>query len=377
MLSIEMMAAEHGDALWIEYGSGSAPCVLAIDGGPQVEDSPLLERMRQRTASGARLRIELLIVSHVDADHIDGALAALKSLPLGVELGDVWFNGFEHLGPGDLLGPGTGELLSEELRRKGLPWNAAFGSSTPADCVAGASNAVVVHPNVDLPSVDVAGLQVTLLSPTLAKLTKLRNVWRSVVRGAGIAKDQLGELPTNEQETPTSGADDLLGRADVWPPDLRALADKTPRLDGAEANGSSIGVLAEYQEGGRICRLLLGADCHSPVLESSLDLLLAARGIERLHLDAFKLPHHGSRHNLTNRLLEKIRCRRYLVSTNGDRSGHPDHEALARVIVKGGPNAALLFNYESKFNRRWMNPPAGAPSYSTEYGNGALRVQLL
>lgn len=380
MLSIEMLAAERGDALWIEYGSGPAPHVVAIDGGPQVDDSPLLARMRQRTGGGVRLCIDLLIISHVDADHIDGALAALRSLPLGVTFGDIWFNGFEHLGPGDLLGPGTGELLSEVLRSRGLPWNVAFGSSASAGAdarVSGAGNAAVVHPDGDLPSLNVAGLQVTLLSPTVAKLAKLRKVWRSVVQGAGVAKDALGELPIDEQETWTEVADDLLGRADVWPPDVRALAEKPPRLDGAEANGSSIGVLAEYQEGGKTCRLLLTADCHSPVLEGSLDRLLAARGIERLHLDAFKLPHHASLHNLTNRLLEKVRCRCYLVSTNGDRFGHPDHEALARVIVKGGPDAALLFNYESTFNRRWMKPPPGVPPYATKYGNGALRVQLL
>jgi len=377
MLSIEMLAAGHGDALWIEYGNSLAPRVVAIDGGPQEDDSPLLARMRQRTAGGARLRIELLVVSHVDADHIDGVLAALKSLPSGVTFGDIWFNGSEHLGPGDLLGPGTGELLSEELRRKGLPWNEAFGSSAATDHASSANNAVVVHPDVDLPSVDVAGLQVTLLSPTPAKLTKLRKVWRSVVQRAGVAKDTMGDLPIDEQETPTESAYDLLGRTDMWPPDICTLADIPPTLDKAEANGSSIGMLAEYQEGGKTCRFLLTADCHSPVLEDSLDRLLAARGIERLPLDAFKLPHHGSRHNLTNRLLDKVRCRRYLISTNGERSGHPDHEALARVIVRGGPDAALLFNYESAFNQGWKNPPPGTPSYSTEYGNGVLRVQLL
>ena len=119
--------------------------------------------------------------------------------------------------------------------------------------------------------------------------------------------------------------------------------------------------------------VLLGADCHASVLESSVDRLLASRRAERLRLDAFKLPHHGSRHNLTNALLGKLSSRRYLVSTNGDRFSHPDHEALSRVLLNGGVDPTLFFNYRSKFNERWKNPPPGAPKTRPSTAMGSAR----
>ena len=41
-------------------------------------------------------RFELLIVSHIDNDHIDGALELLADRTLGVTFDDVWFNGYHH-----------------------------------------------------------------------------------------------------------------------------------------------------------------------------------------------------------------------------------------------------------------------------------------
>jgi hypothetical protein len=366
MFSIEMMAAEYGDALWIEYGKSSAPRIVAIDGGPQTNGSPLYTRLHERAQGGTKVHVELLIVTHIDADHINGALAALRSLPPTVSFGDIWFNGFKHLVPRDLLGPEAGEQLSRHLVKSGLPWNDRLQQE-----------AVVVPTKGELPAFDFEGLHLTLLSPTPDKLARLHKVWKSVIQKAGMAVDALGEIPLDEREAETDGPDDLLGRSDTWPPDVRALADRKPKLDGAEANGSSIGILAEYREGGRTYSALLAADCHAPVLESSLDRLLAARDQERLKLDAFKLAHHGSRHNLTNGLLERLSCRRYLISTSGKRFSHPDHEALARVVVKGGPEPTLLFNYDTPRNLDWKKPLSGAPAFKTRHGDGSLLVPLV
>lgn len=361
-----MMAAEYGDALWIEYGNSSAPRIVAIDGGPQRDRSPLHVRLHERAKGGSKVHVELLIITHVDADHINGALAALKSLPPTVSFGDIWFNGFKHLVPQDLLGPAAGELLSQHLVKSGLPWNAKLNEG-----------ALVVPPTGELPVFDFQGLHLTLLSPTADKLARLHKVWKSVLEKSGMASDALGSIPADQQETETGRPDDLLGRSDTWPPDVRALTDRKPKLDAAEANGSSIGLLAEYQEGGKTYAVLLGADCHAPVLESSLTRLLASRDRERLKVDAFKLPHHGSSHNLTNGLLEKLSCRQYLISTNGNRFSHPDHEALARILVKGGTQPALLFNYDTPRNLDWKKPLHGAPAFTTRHGSGSLLVPLI
>lgn len=49
-------------------------------------------------------------------------------------------------------------------------------------------------------------------------------------------------------------------------------------------------------------------------------------------------------------LLQRITCKRYLLSTNGNQLYHPDREAVARVINSGVDEPELLFNYRSKHN---------------------------
>ena len=68
---------------------------------------------------------------------------------------------------------------------------------------------------------------------------------------------------------------------------------------------------------------------------------------------AFKLPHHGSRRNVSVELLGTVACPMYLFSTDGSVFGHPDPKAVARVIRHGGPGPTLCFNYRSEPNRRW------------------------
>jgi len=93
--------------------------------------------------------------------------------------------------------------------------------------------------------------------------------------------------------------------------DIKALADAPFQSDRTPPNGSSIAFLAEYQ--GKSCMFL--GDAHAPVLVDAIERLLAHRGEEKLRVDAMKLPHHGSRNNVSRELIELLDCPRYLVST--------------------------------------------------------------
>lgn len=73
----------------------------------------------------------------------------------------------------------------------------------------------------------------------------------------------------------------------------------------------------------------------------------------RQSVDALKLPHHGSRFNVSNNLTEQITSSRYLFSSNGSRTHHPHPEAVARVIVAQRDNAELVFNYRTQYTEPW------------------------
>lgn len=320
-ISIEMLPAAHGDCLWIEYGTGSRTARVLVDCGTASCYKNVLRGRIQSLAAGER-HVELFILSHIDADHIGGALPLLaEAKALGVTFGDIWFNAWRHLS--GYLGAEQGEEFSALIQQNGFSWNAWK-----------AGEAIVLGgetlPACTLPG----GMVMTLLSPSRDKLAALAPKWKKEI-------EALNRTPGK--------ADDFLGAVVSSSKDVIALADAKFTPDAAANNGSSIAVLLEYQ--GK--RVLLGADAHAPLLVASIKKLLARRGAQKLALDAFKLPHHGSQNNLNIELMQLLDCRKYLVSTNGSHFNHPDREAIGRAIHYGGERPALYFNYESRLNSVW------------------------
>ena len=346
MFLVHALPADHGDCLWIEYGRAADPRRILIDGGT----ARTYPRLRAHIEALPRSRrgFELMIVSHIDNDHIDGALELLADRSLGVSFGDVWFNGYHHTAPSlrprpRVLGPAQGERLGALLTRRGAPWNRAF---------AGAS--VVVPALGRLPAFTLAdGLRLTLLSPTWTELTTLRRRWQQVLA-------EVGWRPGRSPPTRLRGG--ILGS-----PSVARLATLPFAADDAPANGSSIAVLAEY--GRRRC--LLAADAFASVLADGLRRLASERGTATIDVDLCKLPHHGSRKNVDRALLARMRCFNYLISTDGSRYGHPDPEALARIVTDGRTQPGLFFNYRSAANRRWANARLQAThGFTSEYPAG-------
>jgi hypothetical protein len=75
--------------------------------------------------------------------------------------------------------------------------------------------------------------------------------------------------------------------------------------------------------------------------------------VPTLQVDVLKLPHHGSQANVLPELFDVVRADHCIVSTNGDRFHHPDDEAMARVITRGGPGHTIWFNYRSERTEPW------------------------
>jgi len=329
MFRIEMLPAEQGDALFIEYGSASSPHRVLIDAGVRKTSGLVRERIGELPAS--KRHFDLLIVTHVDSDHIGGIPKLLDDTSLGVTFDDVWFNGWRHLQP-DRLGPVEGEIFSAQLDKREWDWNAAFDEK-----------AVVVRPTGRLPKRELpGGMTLTLLSPTVHRLEVLRDEWKKVVEEAhleaGVQDENLAEAARRK------GIPDLLGdRLDV-----QKRADEKLVPDKAPANGSTIAVLAEFD--GKSC--LLTGDAHPDVFEEGLKRLCKDRRKERIAVTALKVPHHGSRFNVSTSALELIETDRYLFSTNGNQTKHPHLEGVARTIVRGG-EPTLFFNYKVETTAPW------------------------
>ena len=329
MFRIEMLPAGHGDCLWIEYGDPKAPRRVLIDGGAAGTYKRAL-RERLRGLRENERRFELLVVTHIDADHITVILELLEDSETRFQARDIWFNGYRHLPDEkpETLGPVQGERLTDLLVKR--PWNREFKEA-----------AVVVQADGDLPRLQLeGGLVLTLLSPTPGKLADLKPEWEKEVRKAGLDPNQPRP---GEVESPEGF--DLLGS-----PDVEALAAEAFSEDSAKANGSSIALLAEFE--GR--RLLLTGDAHPGIMTAAIKRLA---GGGRLAVDACKLPHHGSKANVNRQFLQALDCRKWLFSTNGAYFRHPDRQTVARVIKWGGAQPELGFNYRTQYNDVWDGKP--------------------
>ena len=340
-LSIEMLRAKDGDALWLEYGLDEVNSIL-IDGGRECAQSAICERIK-----GLNKPLTLLVLSHIDADHLEGAIRLLSRPTDGLCVDQVWYNGFHHLfsqvdGDSTLRGPAfrateddlprsplQGEVVSALLCKLGLErvWNLPVMHG-PMCIKEGEPLPVFILPGE---------LRLTLLSPSSSSLSNLRALWKKSLNsehlwpsvGDGFSAD-LPEIETRIACPNIDNDDAVRGGADVT-------------LDTGIANGSSIAFLAEFHG---LSALML-ADAHAPQIESSIRQLLHVRKKSRLTVDALKLSHHGSRRNMTPALAQLVDARHVLISTNGAIHGHPDPESINQLIAESRRKMTFHFNYPS------------------------------
>ena len=354
MFRLHVLPAGVGDALVLDYGTTNGLHRVVVDGGVKKTAEPLAGFL------GPTPEIELLVVTHIDNDHIAGILHLLEADLSRPRLGDVWFNGFCHLpGPLEPMGPVEGERLTSLMVARQLPWNTnpAFGGG-PVTVGEAAAPRTATLPG---------GLSCTVISPGLDELRKLRATWAPVVQEADLDPAR----PVEPEPLPPAGRLERMGAVD-----LPLLAETRTPQDNKEANGSSIAFVASWA--GRT--VLLTGDAHPAVLLDGLTRWLGPDGT--LEVDVFKLPHHGSKANVTAELMRRVKARCYVFSSSGEgRSQHPNDQAVARVILGSQGPRELAFNYRNDRTAFWDDPELkAAHGYATRYPQDAslgLTVDLM
>jgi len=75
-----MLPADNGDCLWIEYGDPSSPRRILIDCGAVSAARTVASRIESIGAPSKRV-FELFVLTHIDADHINGAPSTRRPQP--------------------------------------------------------------------------------------------------------------------------------------------------------------------------------------------------------------------------------------------------------------------------------------------------------
>jgi hypothetical protein len=313
VFSLEALRARHGDSLILHFGDTGAPRVIVIDGGPSgVFKRALLPRLEAlRDDRNGKLEVEMLMVSHLDDDHVKGVLELAEAIDedgqMGAEfdIGTLWLNSFEDtVGDGEPITAGTGSvpagLGSGELaavvasvgqgrnlrdRARKLHWKQNVGF-----------DGLVVVPDdggveVDL---DLDPLKLTVVGPRAAELEELRKEWAK----------ELKKLRDKEKE-PAKAAE---------------------YLDKSVYNLSSIVCLAELE--GK--RMLLTGDARGDKVLVSLEAAGLLTTQEPMKVDLLKVPHHGSSRNLKPDFFERILAKHIVISADGE-YGNPDLPTLEMI----------------------------------------------
>lgn len=300
---IEALRAKKGDSIILHWGDGKA---ALIDGGPAGVWKDSLEKGLERLGAdqGGTPVLELLVLSHIDDDHINGLLDLTAAMKRAKEDGDppivkirrAWNNSFDDIIANDgteLVGPGgkiaslastggtailasvnQGRRLRDALRGLGLDGNKPFGTLVVAT---GDSDSVK----------KIAGLELTVLAPSGQRVKALQKEWAKTVK--------------------------KLAKKKATPAQLAALLDRSiPNL-------SSIVLLAEAE--GR--RMLLTGDARGDDILGGLEEADLLDDDGRIEVDVFKLPHHGSHHNVDEELFDRVRARHYIASGDGTH-GNPE-----------------------------------------------------
>jgi hypothetical protein len=325
---IDFLPAKYGDCIWIEYGEPGNIHRILIDGGTKGTRAAIKERLALLPEQ--ERKFELIVVTHIDRDHLEGILGLLEDDQLAFKTGGIWFNGWRHMPTDEEIeamedfGAEQGEHLTGRILSHQLKWNKQFGEK-----------AVVIPHDGDLPVINLpGGMKITLLSPNPEQLADLKGAWQKEVVDKGL-EPGFGEDEIDED----------IEHFGLDTPDVEELCEMEFDEDKAEANGSSIAFLANYDGKSAI---FLG-DSYPGVIHTSLTKLF---GNGKVPLDLVKISHHASAGNTSPDLIKKLKCKKWVISTNGSIYKHPAQVTVARMVKFGG-NPELIFNYKTQYNKVW------------------------
>ena len=324
MFVLEALRAKYGDALLLHWGPAADPHLAVVDGGPPgvFNDAlkPRLAELRaaRGLAAGDPLPIDLMMVSHVDEDHIAGLLQMMRKVqeldeahqPVPWRVRRFWHNAFDDLLGNDQVGVGVaGSALSvaslgDRLLGEGsrllasVPQGRSLAKLLSALGLAGNPPFGGLVRRRDAP-IALDGLTLTVVAPLDAELVALQKTWDTEIK------------PLLKKEATPAGQ--------------AAIA---AFVDESVFNLSSLVVLAEH-EGKRV---LLTGDARGDHILEGLEQTGRLDADGSIALDVLKVPHHGSDRNVDADTFRRLRARHYLISADG-KFDNPDLDTLEMIVA--------------------------------------------
>ncbi|QKJ64188.1 MBL fold metallo-hydrolase [Flavobacterium sp. M31R6] len=308
-----ILPAFHGDCILIKtYDINNDEFIILIDGGTaQTFRYTLKAELKDVN------RIDLLILTHIDSDHIAGLISLFKSSLIdNIVIDEIWMNHPEivEINNDELISTKQGDSLKELILLK--------------------------NPDVKLieittldKSIIKSGVEFIILSPTPQIKEELYRQW------------QLANLPKTNNDNVN-----ISSQKEVYSNSLEDLS-KIPfspdkNINNDIFNSSSISFVLKCLD----VSILLLADSRSEIITESLRLN-CFNETKPLEVDYVKVSHHGSLNNTSQEQLGLIQSNNFIISTNGGTADHkhPSRETIARIVYNSQRKDEVLtiyFNYK-------------------------------
>ncbi|MBL4625871.1 MAG: MBL fold metallo-hydrolase [Flavobacteriales bacterium] len=326
-MTIKFLKAFNGDSILIKYKENSVVRNILIDGGigstyfqknkkGKIQYNELFEVIESIRENGEK--IDLLILTHVDDDHIGGILKWFKTDQSAIKLIDrVWFNSgrtIKQLFESDkkLDYDNTIELEIDDSTDTSIGQGVKFENFLKEN---GVWNEKIIQAEQEI---ELLGLSFKILSPDEDKLKNLLGKWK---------KEKPDTIDTTVKNDYQVSIEEHISNDDDF------------KEDKSKHNGSSIGFVMTFN--GK--NMMFLGDAFPSVVVSSLKSFGYSKE-SPIDCEFVKISHHGSKSNNSRELLELINTNNYIISTNGDKHSHPHKKLLSRIINHKN-DCDIYFNY--------------------------------
>lgn len=339
-----MFPAKNGDSFLIRAGDLPNSHIL-IDGGFNDTYSKYIKPELENLAATNKI-LGLVVISHIDEDHIKGIIKLIEENgsnldPSIIKIENVWHNSLRsvttYISNLDDL-----SLMDREIIKD---LNTLEYPSSDGDCdisaKQGSSLARLLAENdyiwnfkqgyepISKDSVSIYSLNseidIQVLTPNEEILNLLKTKWEKELRYKGFT----GNISNSVFD---DGFEFLLAR-DQTIIDSELISDiqnleKAYTPDNSITNRASISFILKAKNK----RILFLGDSWAEDIEKSLKDIF--KDEKKITFDVIKISHHGSRSNTSVSLLELIDAPVYLISTNGQKHGHPDMPVLLEIVKR-------------------------------------------
>ncbi|MDI0273537.1 MBL fold metallo-hydrolase [Bacillus safensis] len=398
-IRIESFPAQEGDCFLVSIGKEKNKTHILIDGGySETYHDYLKARLEELNKAGEYL--SLVVVTHIDSDHIEGIIELLKENKLAkspqiVRIDEIWHNSYRHLNfekKESELNMDEKLILTEMVNKGKLSRqdkkNNQHNQSKDISAKDGSTLAGLIYKGkynwnssvnalpIKCNTPDIISLtpdiKVRILSPSLESLNKLKKIWVKELKkdkyDFKITDDELFDdayefflldkdsYEDTEEDKGVSHKDQNLR--------LESFLKRKTKNDTSVANGSSISFIVEYKNK----KLLFLADSHPQDIYKEVERLIKDCNYIPF-FDFIKVSHHGSNRNTSTELLTLIESPIYFFSTNGQKHNHPHPETIARIISRKGQKRCLMFNYPLESELLFDEDLKKEYNFKVEFGN--------